>query len=82
MAEFSVEAFHKLLADVLRKRNFIFRQDMSAKDVPGWDSMNHIFIIMEINKVTGLDLSPEDTAKLPSLGALHDAILEAQRSHG
>ncbi len=80
MAEFTVEAFHKLLADVLRKRTFVFRQDMSAKDVPGWDSMNHIFIVMEINKVTGLDLSPEETAKLATLGDFHDAILAAQRA--
>ena len=58
------------------------RQDMSAKDVPGWDSMNHIFIVMEINKITGLDLSPEKTAKLATLGDFHDAILTAQRAGG
>ena len=58
------------------------RQDMSAKDVPGWDSMNHIFIVMEINKITGLDLSPEETVKLATLGDFHDAILTAQRAGG
>jgi len=44
---------------------------------PPTDSLHHVFIIMEINRETGLDLSPEDTAKLPDLAALYSVVTEA-----
>ena len=63
-----------LLASVFRARGRVFTRQTTAADVPGWDSLRHVTLIMEINAATGLDLSPEDTQALPDVGALFDAI--------
>jgi len=62
---------------VFRKKNFQFDMGMTAADIPGWDSLRHTILIMEINRVAGIDLSPEETAELKNLGALYDAIVTA-----
>ena len=75
----TLEEFHTVLARILRARKVRIAPELSAKDVPGWDSLRHVVLIMEINRITGLDLSPEETISLPNIGALYDAITDGLR---
>lgn len=74
MNEFPIERIYEIMRDVFMLRDFNFDSSMSAKDVPGWDSLNHSILIMELSLATGLDISAEATAKLSSIRQLHAFI--------
>ena len=79
MAEFSLERLYTIMRDVFMLHDFEIHPSMSAKDVPGWDSLNHSILMMELSAETGVDLSPEATAQLGSIGELYALVVERCR---
>lgn len=47
----------------------------TAADVPGWDSLNHVMLMMEIEQKFNVILDPQKTAQLENLGMLHEEIV-------
>lgn len=52
---------------------------MSASDVPGWDSLNHTLITFAIAKATGVSLEAEETARAETFAALVAMVNERAR---
>ena len=48
--------------------------ELTASEVPGWDSLHHTVLMMEIERVSGASLSPRATAGLKNIGELFAAI--------
>jgi acyl carrier protein len=46
----------------------------TAFDVPGWDSIQHVYFIIEIEKAFGLRLPTENVMALADIGELVDLI--------
>ncbi|HET6377895.1 MAG TPA: acyl carrier protein [Methylocella sp.] len=80
MTEFPIEQMYRIMRDVLMLHEFEFNTSMSAKDVPGWDSLNHSILMMELSNATGLELSGEETAKLGTVGELHAFITRQMKA--
>jgi acyl carrier protein len=68
-------------AELYAGLNEIFRQvldddtisltpSMTAEDVEGWDSMNHIFIVVEIEKRFGVKFQAAEMEELKNVGEL------------
>jgi acyl carrier protein len=71
--------------------NEIFRQvldddtielapSMTADDVEGWDSMNHIFIVVEIEKRFGIKFQAAEMEDLKNVGELAALVREKTAS--
>jgi acyl carrier protein len=45
-----------------------------ASDVPGWDSLAHVSLIVEVEKTFGIQLGVKHSSKLANVGELVDAI--------
>lgn len=65
-----VEKIRTILKKVLKHENFIMSDDMSAKDVEGWDSLTHMVIITEIEKGLGVKFKLKELNKLNNMGSL------------
>ncbi|MFB9057590.1 acyl carrier protein [Mariniflexile ostreae] len=63
-----------ILANTLHHNNFEITDDLTAKDVDGWDSLSHMIIISEIEKDFGITFKLRDLNKLNNVGALIDVI--------
>jgi acyl carrier protein len=74
-------------AELYAGLNDIFRQvldddtialtpDLTAEDVPGWDSMNHIFIVVEIEKRFGVKFQAAEMEELKNVGELAALVRE------
>lgn len=50
--------------------------DAEINEVPGWDSLNHVRLILALN-AAGLDIPPSQIAELTSYEALNAFIKEA-----
>ena len=80
-------------AEIYEQLNVVFRQvledesisltpDMTADDVEGWDSMNHIFIVVELEKRFGVKFQAAEMEELKNVGELAGLVKQklAKRS--
>lgn len=65
-----VEKIRTILKTVLKHENFSMKDEMSAKDVEGWDSLTHMVIITEIEKGLGVKFKLKELNKLNNMSSL------------
>lgn len=46
------------------------RDDMTAADVENWDSLNHVYLIVEIEKAFGIKFTLAEVQSLKNVGGL------------
>jgi acyl carrier protein len=68
--EFSIDTLEEIAAEVIGLTDLRLVPSMSAKDVPGWDSLNHTLIALEIGARFHIEVSAERTGKCPNFGAM------------
>jgi acyl carrier protein len=64
------ERVQAVFADVFDDPEFELRDEMTAADVPDWDSLNHINLIVGIETEFGIQLDGEQIAALANVGDL------------
>jgi acyl carrier protein len=60
------------LTDIFRTlfddTSLVLRDNLTAPDVPGWDSFNHINLVMQIEEDFGLRFTTEEISSLANVG--------------
>ncbi len=54
--------------EVFDTPNLVLTEELNAKDVEAWDSLNHITLIVEIERLTGLTLTTDELVELQNVG--------------
>ena len=62
------------MTSVLRHDNFELQENLSAKDVDGWDSLTHMIIITEIEAKFEVWFKLKELNKLNNMGNLLDLV--------
>jgi acyl carrier protein len=69
------------LVNVMRRTfgrpNLVVTRETTSDEVPGWDSINHTLLMIEIDEAFGVMLRSDLTAKLANVGELYD-LLQAE----
>mgnify|MGYP001568845918 CR=1 FL=1 len=68
------ERIRKILIRVLKHENFEMNDEMSAKDVAGWDSLTHMVIITEIEDDFKVKFKLKELNKLKNLSSLVELV--------
>jgi acyl carrier protein len=63
-----------IFATVFRHKDIVVRPDLTAADVPGWDSFRYVSLIMAIEGHFSIKFSDGDIDELKNVGDLIDAI--------
>lgn len=63
-----------VLVNILKHENFEMKDELSAADVAGWDSLTHMVIITEIEKSFQVKFKLKELNKLNNLGNLIELI--------
>lgn len=79
MKPFTIESLQVIARDIINDREIVLEPHMSAADVPGWDSLNHTLITVEIEARADVEVDPAQLAELPDFGALV-AFVQARQS--
>jgi len=69
-----VNKLQKIIATVVKHENFEMKNELSAADVAGWDSLTHMVIITEIEKNFQVKFKLKELNKLNNLGNLIELI--------
>lgn len=60
--------------DVLEDDNIVLNYNTTADDIMGWDSLNHVVIIVEIEKKFNLKFKLEEIQSFKNIGEICDII--------
>ncbi|MEA2998569.1 MAG: acyl carrier protein [Sphingomonadales bacterium] len=63
-----------IVREVLEDETLVLRPDMTAEDVPGWDSMAHINIIVASEIQFGIKFRAAETEELRDVGGFVELI--------
>lgn len=70
MPAFTLADLQAIAREVIGDREIELAPEMEAADVPGWDSLNHTLISVEIEGQTGAAVDAQQLAQCPNFGAL------------
>ena len=65
----------RIFVDVLGSERIVLRDETTAADVAGWDSLRHVDLIVAIESSFKISFTTRDAKKLSNVGELADAIL-------
>lgn len=69
-----VDKLQKIISTVVKHENFEMKNELSAADVAGWDSLTHMVIITEIEKHFQVKFKLKELNKLNNLGNLIELV--------
>jgi acyl carrier protein len=64
------DALNQVFRQVLEDDTIVLTAATTAEDVDGWDSMNHIFIVVELQKRFGMKFHAAEMEELKNVGEL------------
>ena len=63
-------ALTEIFRAILENDTIILTPETTAADVPGWDSMNHIFLMVEVERKLGIKFKTAELEELGNVGEL------------
>jgi acyl carrier protein len=67
-------ALKGVILDVLRLDDWDIQDETLATEVPGWDSLKHVDVIMAVEKGFGIRFKNTDVLKLKNIGDLQKLV--------
>lgn len=61
---------------VLQNESLVLTDELTAEDVPGWDSLTHVVLISEIEKHFGIRFSIREMLSWKTVGKMVDSIVK------
>ena len=77
MGPFELTDLEAIVRRVLDVSTLKLERESDASSVPGWDSLQHTLIVLEINEKCSLALDPATAAQAKSFGELIDIVNSA-----
>lgn len=68
------ERLQNIILNELKLENFDFHDETTANQVPGWDSFNHINIIMAVEKDYNIRFKGLEILKVKNIGELQKLV--------
>ncbi len=77
MSAFTLADLQAAAREVIGDEDIELSPEMTANDVPGWDSLNHTLICVELGLRLGRRVEPQEMAALPDFAAMVDHLAAA-----
>jgi acyl carrier protein len=68
------EKLKKIICEELNLDNFDFKDETTADQVPGWDSFNHINVILAVEKSYNVHFKGLEILRVKNIGELQQLI--------
>jgi acyl carrier protein len=67
-----------IFRDVFEDDDLVIARTTCAADVPGWDSLMHVTLVLQVERAFGIRFSSREVAMLRDAGELQD-LIDARR---
>jgi acyl carrier protein len=68
------ERLQNVMRDVFDEPGLVLRRDMTADDVPTWDSISHVTMLAAVEEEFGIRIEMVDVKALHNVGDLIDLV--------
>jgi len=68
------ERIRKIIISILKHENFEMKDELTAGDVDGWDSLSHMAIITGIEKEFEIKFKLRELNKMKNMGSLVELV--------
>ena len=68
------EELKRVLLAALKLEDWDIRDETLASDIPGWDSLNHVNVILAVEEHFGVRFKMAEVLKLKSIGDLQRLV--------
>lgn len=68
-----------IFRDVFSDDTLAIREETTAADVPGWDSLRHIDLIVAVEKGFGVTLTTREVRSMKNVGDMMELVLRKAR---
>ncbi len=68
------ERLKKVILDELNLDDYEIQDETRADEIPGWDSLNHINVILAIEKYYGIRFKSVEVLRLKNIGGLQKLV--------
>jgi acyl carrier protein len=65
----------QVFREVFNNESLTITRAMSSKDVDGWNSLNHMILVSEVEKAFSIKLKLKDLNKMHNVGDMLDIII-------
>ena len=72
-------SLQRVFREVFNTPNLQLREDMTAAEVRGWDSLKHVELIMAVESELGVRFKTAEVASMENVGALLGKLREKLR---
>lgn len=70
-----IEQLTGVLREVFDNDELVARPDMTAREVAEWDSLNHIRLIVSVEKVFRIKFKTSEVSGFANVGEMADAVV-------
>ncbi len=70
------ERLEEVFRQVFDNDNLVLRDEMTAYDIPGWDSVVHINLMFGIEQAFGIRFSGNELAEMKNVGELKQFLMK------
>ena len=70
-----------IASEILALPSLRLEENMTAHDVPGWDSLTHVQIVIGVEREFEVRLTSTEVARLENAGSLVDIVLARRRDN-
>ena len=71
-----IDEVNKIFRDVLDDENIVINRGTSSEDIEDWDSLNHMILVVEIEKFFKINFTAIEIQSYSDVGQMCDAILK------
>ncbi len=74
LSDKNVSRLTSVFRDLFNDDSIVLSEQTTAADIPGWDSFNHINLVMMVENEFGIRLKTSEIAHLKNVGELMNLI--------
>ena len=63
-----------IFRELFVRDSIVLSDETTAKDIPDWDSINHVYLVVAVEQRFGVALTLKDISRLNSVGQFVDLI--------
>ena len=67
---------NNIFKDVLENNNLVIDDESTSENVEDWDSLNHILLVVNIEKLFNINFTAQEIQSYSDVGEMRDAIFE------
>ena len=77
-----LEIIRSILCEVTGHKDIVITKSSSSRDVPGWDSISHIALILAVERQFSFRMRASEIAQIINAGSLVNLIIVRTRAQG